>query len=200
MYRRFTIKLCLLVLTMSLIFLVGCNSDRTNFYEAEGTTVALDNSSTSAKDYSEESSLIPVYVCGAVYEAGVYYLPAGSIKSEALAAAGGLSEGAAKDYINLAEVVVAGEKIYFPYEAEVEIGYNIKESENGSSWDEGLVNINTATKEELMTLPGIGDSKAEAIIAYRDENGPFQNVEDITNISGIKNGVYNNIKEYIVVN
>lgn len=63
-----------------------------------------------------------------------------------------------------------------------------------------LVNINTAAKEELMTLPGIGESKADAIIAYRQENGGYRNIEELMQISGIKEGVYSKISEYITVN
>lgn len=63
-----------------------------------------------------------------------------------------------------------------------------------------LVNINKAAKEELMTLPGIGESKADAIIAYRQENGDYKNIEELMQISGIKEGVYSKISEYITVN
>ena len=111
--------------------------------------------------------------------------------------AGGLTSDAALDYVNLAETVNAGEKIYFPYADEVADSVNISQSDNDQG-NSGKININTATKDELMTLPGIGDSKADAIIKYRDEYGPFQNIEDITNITGIKEGVYNNIKDYII--
>ena len=75
-------------------------------------------------------------------------------------------------------------------------------SEGGSGTDEksgGLVNINTATRDELMTLPGIGEAKADMIISYRDEHGCFNSIEDIMNISGIKTGVYNKIKDRITV-
>ncbi|MBE5953388.1 MAG: hypothetical protein E7257_04440 [Lachnospiraceae bacterium] len=145
-----------------------------------------------------EDEKIPVYVCGAVISPGVYYVNSTSLKQEALDLAGGFTEDAAIDYINLAETVVSGEKIYFPYAYELQEGYNMQpeQTDNGSS---RYVNINTATKEQLMTLPGIGESKAEAIIKYRDKNGPFQNIQDITNIPGIKEGVYNNIKDHIVV-
>ncbi len=145
---------------------------------------------------TSEDSTVPVYVCGAVVSPGVYYLSPDSLKAEALELAGGLAEGAAQDYVNLAETISSGEKIYFPYEDEVTGGLVAGETDKS----EGKVNINTATKEELMTLPGIGESKAEAIIKYREDNGAFQSIEDITNISGIKEGVYNNIKDYIIVN
>lgn len=141
---------------------------------------------------------VPVYVCGAVQSPGVYYMNDTALKAEALELAGGFAPDAATDYINLAETVVAGEKIYFPYIYELQDGYNMDLDEVGDG-SSRQVNINTATKDELMTLPGIGESKAEAIIKYRDKNGPFQSIQDITKIPGIKEGVYNNIKDYIVV-
>ncbi len=145
-----------------------------------------------------DTEKVPVYVCGAVCNPGVYYVDSTALKQEALDLAGGFTSDAAIDYINLAEMVVSGEKIYFPYTYELEEGYNMQpeQTDSGSS---RYVNINTATKEQLMTLPGIGESKAEAIIKYREKNGPFQNVQDITKIPGIKEGVYNNIKDHIVV-
>ena len=65
--------------------------------------------------------------------------------------------------------------------------------------EDGLVNINTADKETLMTVPGIGESKADAIIAYRNEHGMFEKIDDLMNIPGIKDGVFQKIKEYIKV-
>ncbi|MBR3832833.1 MAG: ComEA family DNA-binding protein [Lachnospiraceae bacterium] len=149
-------------------------------------------------DIIASEELVPVHVCGAVNNPGLYYMKADSLKADALALAGGFAPDAATDYINLAEMITYGEKIYFPYVDELQVGYNLNDSQAQGA--DNLVNINTATKDELMTLPGIGESKAEAIIKYRDKNGPFQNIEDITNIPGIKEGVYNNIKDNIVVN
>ena len=64
---------------------------------------------------------------------------------------------------------------------------------------DGKININTAGKDALMTLPGIGESKADAIIAYREAQGKFQNTEELMNIRGIKEGIYNKIKDLIIV-
>ena len=94
-----------------------------------------------------------------------------------------------------------GEKIYFPYEEELEADYtplSTKQSETSDA--SGKVNINTATLDVLMTLPGIGRNKAEAIVKYRDSNGTFNSIEDIMLVPGIKDGVYNQINEYICVN
>lgn len=148
-----------------------------------------------------KDNIVAVYVCGAVLVEGVYYLPSGSIKMDALNMAGGFAEGAATVYVNLAETVTEGEKIYFPYEEELEADYtplSTKQSETSDA--SGKVNINTATLDVLMTLPGIGRNKAEAIVKYRDSNGTFNSIEDIMLVPGIKDGVYNQINEYICVN
>lgn len=147
---------------------------------------------------------VAVHVCGAVLYPGVYYLEPGSIRQEALDAAGGFAEDAAMDYVNLAAQISAGEKLYIPYADEVSGQETplpeMNENMSGTEAASGKVNLNTAAKEELMTLPGIGESKAGAIIQYREETGLFQDIEDIMLVPGIKEGTYNNIKEYIVVN
>ena len=66
--------------------------------------------------------------------------------------------------------------------------------------DDSRVNLNTATAEELMTIPGIGEAKAKAIVSYRQENGDFSSIEEIMNISGIKEGLFRQMKDYIMVN
>lgn len=74
-----------------------------------------------------------------------------------------------------------------------------KSPAEGTKPQDGKVNLNTATKEELMTLSGVGESRADSIIAYREENGRFQNTEELMQISGIKEGLYNKIKDNITV-
>jgi competence protein ComEA len=162
----------------------------------------------------ENDDRLAVYVCGAVNTPGVYYFEPGDIKSDALEAAGGLTDGASLDYVNLAGKLQDGERLYFPYEEEVETGsirYETSDetgASDGTSLNEenesqvsssGKVNINTADKTALMNLPGIGESKAELIINYRESNGAFSSIEDIMNINGIKDGVYGKIKDYITV-
>jgi competence protein ComEA len=211
----------------------GCGSSRVNYVGttteeiSESESADSESAGSESKDDYEDvivsdsdfDSDIPsdsdnmtdelaVYVCGAVNVPGVYYFKAGDIKSAALEAAGGFADGAAADYVNLAEKLTDGEKLYFPYEEEVasgEIRYDVSESgsetvQDTSNEGSGKVNINTADKTELMTLPGIGESKANLIIDYRESNGSFGSIEDIMNINGIKDGVYGKIKEYITVN
>lgn len=145
---------------------------------------------------SETAANVCVHVCGSVIHPGVYYLEEGARIHEAVELAGGMTEHAAGDVINLAEVVCDGEKIYIPSKEELAEGFSIEDPQNA---DDGLVNINTASLDELKKLPGIGDIKAEAIIAYREETGRFNSIEDIMNVSGIKDSSYEQIKDYIKV-
>lgn len=133
-----------------------------------------------------------VYVCGAVSSPGVVVLPEGSRAEDALKAAGGFADDAWRDYVNLAERVSDGEKLYFP---------TLEESEVLAAQEEtdGRININTADVAQLCTLPGIGESRARDIIAYREANGAFESCEDIMKVSGIKTSVYGKISDKITV-
>lgn len=135
-----------------------------------------------------------VYVCGAVRDPGVVEVPEGSRVEEALRLAGGMTEEADPFYVNLAETVTDGQKLYFPTAEEAEdMEAAVKAVE------EGLVNINTATAEELCTLPGIGASRAADIVRYREKNGAFQTKEDIMKVSGIKQNAYDKLCDKITV-
>ena len=150
-----------------------------------------------------------VYVCGAVRNPGVYYLEAGSRLMDAVDAAGGFLEDADDTYVNLAAVVVDGTKLKIPtvHDNSNENGSEVIESFDlevySSTQSEDLggkcININTASKEELKTLPGIGDGIADRIIKYRTDNGKFKSTEDIMKISGIKDKLFSKIKGYICV-
>lgn len=143
---------------------------------------------------AEEVSLIYVYVCGAVNSPGVVVLQEGSRAEAALEAAGGFRQDAGRDYVNLAARVSDGEKLYFPTVEEI-AGLSAERSEE--SGGDGLVNINTADEAALCTLSGIGESRARDIVRYREENGPFENCEDIMKVPGIKSSVYSKIKDKI---
>ncbi len=158
-----------------------------------------------------------VHVCGAVENPGVYFLDADSIKKDALDAAGGFTDGASLEYINLAEHIKDGEQIYFPYEDEVDVlkKVSIDSEESGDNHNEvteeldsskkenynlsGKLDINRACREDFMTLSGIGEKRADAIISYRDEHGGFKSIDELKNIPGIKDGVYEKIKDYVTV-
>lgn len=143
-----------------------------------------------------EETLIYVYVCGYVSNPGVYELSYGARMYEAVDMAGGvLSEGCA-DYLNMAGVVNDGDRIYVPsYDEAVRTEVNT----NNAAKALGKVNINTADRQELMTLSGIGEAKADAIINYRNESGGFLVIEDIMKIPGIKENAFSRIKDDICV-
>ena len=154
-----------------------------------------------------------VHICGAVNRPGVYTFPEGSRVCDAVEAAGGLSEDAAESLLNQAALLSDGLQIVVPTLEEAEglsrqtassgiFSSDISGAGSAAGGEEagnGLVNINTATLEELMTLPGIGQTRAEAIVAYRDEQGGFQSIEDIMNVSGIKEGSFAKLKDRITV-
>lgn len=158
---------------------------------------------------TETAKQVYVHVCGAVQKAGVYLISEDSIVADAIEAAGGMSEGAAADYLNLAVTISEGDKIYVPYLEDLEDPYGAagqSSSGSGAQFGQGedsgqstLVNINTADSTQLMTLSGIGQTRAEAIIAYREANGNFQKIEEIMEVSGIKEGAFNKIKDQITV-
>ena len=112
--------------------------------------------------------------------------------------AGGFTEEAAQDSLNLAAYVKDGDKITVYSKEEAEKSF-VGNMEQPDMTDGEYVNINTADKKTLMTLPGIGESKADAIISYREKNGMFSSIEDIMNISGIKQGAFDKIKSLITI-
>ena len=142
----------------------------------------------------EPAQEICVYVCGAVKDPGVVFLPDGSRAADALEAAGGFTAEAAEEAVNLAAKVSDGEKLFFPDREEYEA--QTKSAEAAAT---GLVNINTSDITQLCTLPGIGESRAADIIAYREAHGSFTTCEDIMQVPGIKESVYSKISGKIAV-
>jgi competence protein ComEA len=143
--------------------------------------------------------IIMVHISGEVYNPGIVELTLGSRVADAVDLAGGLKKHADLDRINLAKKLVDEEKIFIP-----KIGEDISKEidsehyENSNSTVESKVNINNCTKEELMSLPGIGEVTASKIIEYRDNN-IFRSIEDIKNVSGIGEKKFEGIKEMITV-
>ena len=152
------------------------------------------NVALSTAETINRTQMVYVYVCGAVYSPGVVEIAEGSRAEEALRLAGGMTQEADPFYVNLAETVTDGQKLYFPTTEEA------KRLETAAkAAEEGLVNINTATEEELCTLPGIGASRAADIVRYREKNGSFQTKEDIMKVSGIKQNAYDKLCDKITV-
>ena len=161
----------------------------------EVVTKSLTTESESATLTLEE--YIDVFISGCVNNPDVYTLKKGSIIKDAVEMAGGFSENACRDYVNLAKKLESGEHIIIPSQDEAESLNPVQVEDAPSS--SSLVNINKASKEELMSLPGIGERKAEAIIKYRNSKS-FSNIEDIMNISGIKEAAFSKIKDKICIN
>ncbi len=166
---------------------------------------------------------IMVHICGAVRNPGVYELPADSRIIDAVTAGGGFLEEADQNACNLAGKVTDGCQVYIATQEESDragmtLEPGIQTASQGTLPDglsaktaggmpsdaaaqdaEGRVNLNTADAAALKTLPGIGDSRAAAILAWREENGLFTCVEDIMKVSGIKQGAFDKIKDLITV-
>ena len=177
-----------------------------------------------------EQSTIWVHVCGAVKNPDVYELPMGSRVYEAVKKAGGFAEDADESYVNQAQTLADGVKLVIPTTEQTQmmaaedvsahIGIVSRTGEEAGAADDGSgtgqsstasdsgagttadgkININTATETQLCGIAGIGATRAAAIVAYRQEHGSFSRIEDIMNVSGIKEGTYAKIKDSITVN
>ena len=186
--------------------------------EAEPSAGSTDRTELSDAS-SEEAKTLVVHICGAVSAPGVYELPAGSRIIDVVEAGGGFLPEADEACCNLAEEIVDGCQIYIMTktescadgQTEKKAGIqtspdsdmrttdrNVR-SNSAPALENGLVNLNTADVAALMTLPGIGESRAKAIISYREQHGAFAQIEDIMKISGIKQAAFSKIKDKITV-
>ena len=181
--------------------------------------VDIDNGSEAVSDKEMQQAMIYVDVCGAVANPGVFQLAAGSRVFQAIEAAGGYLPEAVQNCVNRAGVLTDGQQLYILTQEEMEQqGLDPAEMAgasdgqmNGSAGtgqntgiaaqaqQDNRININTADETQLTTLTGIGATRAQAIIAYRQENGPFAAIEEIMNVQGIKEGTFAKIKDEIVV-
>ena len=225
--KMFLAKLCV----GGCLCMTACGADEESlFREAEGTILtekiptemATEEISTEAMqttapvagtDLAKEQKIV-VHVCGAVRVPGVYELKTDSRIMDAVEAAGGFTEDADTEYVNLATVLADGNKVRIPTRDEVtqmsQMGPEqgdtgvITSQDTGNTGNTGdlgssLVNINTADEALLCALPGIGSTRAQSIINYRLEHGSFSKIEDIMQVSGIKESSFQKIKEYITV-
>lgn len=208
------IRTIITIMGSFLLLLCGCGKDKT-YFESE-TIFESEISDSETKEISEEEAppkQLTVYICGEVKEPGVYLLEPGSRIYQVVELAGGFTSEAYIEDINQAEAVVDAQMIRVLSFAQAEERMNQPEISGedttpGSTLEDGRttgidasgrVDLNRATADQLMTLPGIGQTKAENIIAYREEKGGFTKIEDIMNIPGIKEGVFEKIKDSIVV-
>ncbi len=183
-------------------------NDTTSYSPSVALTTPVESSVT--------VQVISIYICGEVRNPGIYEAPKGVMLNEIIEDAGGLTEYASVNNINLVYCIESNMSIYIPSEKEISKGFSggdvIRQdgvyvwggTAGGSGSVDGggtaiqNVNINTATLEELKSLPGIGDVTAQAIINYR-KNDPFKTIEDIKNVTGIGDSKFNRIKDYICV-
>ncbi len=161
-------------------------------------------SSGEAVDESENlPAVIFVHVCGAVKNPGVYELPAGSRGMDAVEAASGFSEDACQEYTNLAVLLTDGSMLRIPTREEASLweeeGLTGEESNGTAAGGSKLVNLNTADIAQLCSLSGIGESRARDIISYREAHGGFKTKEEIMQVSGIGQKIYEKIEPYITV-
>lgn len=172
----------------------------------EALDVSGSDDGTEQKDEQDQiPSVVYVHVCGAVKNPGVYELPAGSRVYEAVEEAGGFTEDADSSYVNQAQKLTDGVKLIIPTMEQTEAASESDAAETigvvgaAATEQDDRININTASEAELCNIPGIGETRAAAIVAYRQEKGGFASIEDIMNVNGIKEGTYDKIKDRIKV-
>ncbi|MCR5322128.1 MAG: helix-hairpin-helix domain-containing protein [Lachnospiraceae bacterium] len=170
-------------------------ADGGSTFQEENTGVPAAPQGAGTEEEPTAFGRVTVHIAGAVVHPGVYEIDGGSRLFDAVTIAGGFCEGAAEGYCNLAAVLEDGRQYTIPYEEELAEGTG----EMPAAEADGKVDINRAGVSELTALSGIGESRAKAIIAYREEHGEFRNTEDIMKVSGIGEGLFTNIRDEITV-
>ena len=204
-------KICVLLIALLLSGLFGCGKKDTYTLSLEGQEITGSSADmgdaeeaseghdfAGSKTVESQDDRIYVHVCGAVKYPGVYEFPGDARVFQAVESAGGFLPEACEAALNQAQPVKDGDRIYVPTKEEWESGLaGPSEEMKEAKPDDGLVNINTADENELCTLPGVGQTRAKAIVEYRNEHGSFGKIEDIQNVSGIKSGLFAKLKDYI---
>lgn len=200
------------VTALAALVLIAAGSALVHAATSDGFSVSRDDGVLAqggeVRENGEEADAAPariaVHVGGAVAEPGVRELDEGARVQEAVDAAGGFAEGAARDVLNLARVLVDGEQVVVPtlYEAGATASGGMDEEGAalaGATSAGGKVNLNRATAAELDALPGVGPSTAEKIVADREANGPFRTVEDLKRVSGIGDKKFADLADLVCV-
>lgn len=209
-----TVALPCLVLAAVLFFWFYGNAQDSEQVYTEDVQAAAENQPTETQQAElaakgaeniPEQGDIYVDICGEVAKPDVYRVKNGSRLFEVIAQAGGLTAQADINVINRAETVRDGQKIRILSYEETKQGAQQQGDASASQYvsqaqaNDGKININLADAATLQMIPGIGPSKAERILEYRETTGPFQSIEDIKNVSGIGNKTFENIREYLSV-
>lgn len=195
--KRIRAVLMICVICTIAVMLTGC--EEKGLVASEGELQSYSSQETPSQEASSDSEAeasaeeIYVDVTGAVQNPGVYQLNQGDRVYQAIEKAGGFREDAEASAINQAAVLEDGQQITI-------LSTSQQQMQEEKAAEEGLVNINTADADTLCTLPGIGEAKAKSIIAYREKNGPFKSTEELTKVSGIKEGVFDKVSDLICVN
>lgn len=198
--RKSKFKSVCLIICILALGMVGCREKSSEVFELQDASVVEEFEKAKVADEVSLDRQIYVDIGGQVYHPGVFCLPEGSRVFHAIEQAGGMTEDADASELNQAEILEDGQKLYIPSKKEVEERKEIKESSLSPGVEsDGRININTANVEELMTLSGIGKARAEAICFYREKNGSFSSIEEIKKIEGIKDGIFQKIKDHITV-
>ena len=175
-------------------------SDKISLVDEDNLTDE-DNGIDSKKEETTNDSIKKVYISGEINEPGVYQIKDGDRLEDLINKAGGLTDKASDKTLNLAQRLDDQMKIYIPNINEENSLENIDPNQPaniGAINKSELININTASKEELMSLPNIGDKRADAIIEYRSAN-KFEKIEDIKNVTGIGDKFYEALKDLITI-
>lgn len=218
--QKLRTEFCAVLLIFMMTALAGCGRGEDLLLEEDAEssfaseirlepTVSGETAVSIAPEVTAEPQKIVVDVCGAVRNPGVYELEMGARIFQAVEAAGGYLPEAAQTYLNRARSLEDGQQIYVPTEDElVSESFEIQErapeaageeekTQTAEQPEDERVDLNTADVEQLTTLSGIGTSKAEAIIAYREAHGGFASIEELMNVEGIKEGTFSKIKDKI---
>lgn len=179
----------LIFVILGILMMVGCSTEKDVFEDApdEGITVSVK---------AEENPSFIVEIKGEVMKPGVYAMKKDSRLNDLVLEAGGASPDANLRHINLAIRLIDGDSFYIP---------NLDEEESSSGNSGGTeskdktIDLNKATKEELMSVPGIGPSTADNIINYREEAGRFNSVDDLLNVDRIGDKTLEKIRSYFIV-
>jgi len=181
------------VIGLLALLLIGGGVWRGLDNKAGGPELMQGSLAPTGQETEPEPALITVHLAGAVVNPGVYHLPAGSRVYELLDLGGGFSEEADRDYINQARPLIDGEQVYVQTRSE---GNAASGSAAGGSLK---ININHASAADLTVLPGIGEVRANQIIAHREKYGLFTDTKELMDVSGIGEKTFENIADLITV-